>query len=94
MGGQLPPQFYKPTIKRPEFDASLPQVHQKRQSVIRGAGRKRCQWCAALLPLEDSVCTACGATQIDSGLIDLANAPAWKKRIGSLGGNRRNGYNG
>ena len=94
MGGQLPPQFFKPVIKRPEFDARLPQKHLKRQAVIRGSTGRRCQWCNALLPIDDNQCTACGGTQIDPGLIDLANAPAWRKRIKGLGGAPNDGYTG
>jgi len=92
MGGKLPPQFYKPVIKRPQWDARLPQEHIKRQSVIRGSTARRCQWCNALLPLNDNQCTACGSTQIDMGLIDMSSAPAWKKRFKGLGGNPKHGY--
>ncbi len=94
MSGKLPPLFYKPVIPRPEFDARLPSQHIKRQAVIRGSTGRRCQWCNALLPLNDNQCTACGSTQIDTGSLDLSNAPDWKKRIKGLGGDPRRGYGG
>jgi hypothetical protein len=90
----LPPAFCKPVIKRPEWDARVPKLHLKRQSVIRGSTGRRCQFCSALLPLDDEQCTACGATQIDVGLIDLKEAPAWRKRIKNLGGPPIHGYRG
>lgn len=94
MNKNLPSQVYKPfAIKRPEFDARLPQAGIKRQTVIRGS-TKRCQWCSSLLPLNDGQCPTCGASQIDIGLLDLKEAPAWKKRIKGLGGNPNRGYNG
>lgn len=94
MEGKLPPQFYKPVIRRPEFDARLPNQHIKRQTVIRGSTGRRCQWCNSLLPLDDNQCTACGGTQIDTGSLDLSNAPDWKKRIKGIGGDPRRGYGG
>ena len=94
MSGQLPPQFYKPVIPRPEFDARTPKLNQKRQTVIRGSTGRRCQWCSALLSLDDEQCSACGSTQIDVGLLDMSAAPAWKKRIKGLGGNPNRGYTG
>lgn len=90
----LPPQFYKPIIKRPEWDARLPKEHIKKQTVIRGAGAKRCQFCSALLPIDDEQCPSCGSTQIDVGLINLKEAPAWRQRIKGLGGNPNRGYTG
>jgi len=89
-----PPMVFKPyDVKRPEFDARLPKEHIKRQTVIRGS-TKRCQWCSALLPLNDNQCSVCGSTQIDTESLDLSDAPTWKKRIKGLGGNPRRGYNG
>ena len=76
----------KPTIARPAFK------HGENHGVIRSSTH-RCMWCSSLLPLNDEVCPKCGATQISSDLLDLKEAPAWKKRISVVGKNR-NGYTG
>lgn len=81
----------KPSIKRPEFDKSKPQEQKKRTPVIRGAGGNRCYGCGALLHHDDSVCTACGRTQIDISLLNEDSL--WKKRIKYLG-EPTHGYNG
>lgn len=89
MNEKLPPQFFKPIIKRPRF-----HIFGQHRGTIRGSTAKRCQWCSSLLSIKEDICPQCGSTQIDKGYFDISNAPDWKKRIKGLGGNPNGGYNG
>lgn len=93
------PNLYwnKPVIARPIFDKSLPAADRvKRQTIIGGARHSRCYACSAMLPVNDSKCTACGRTQIDLSLLTNNSEEAgnlFAKRIKYLGA-PKHGYEG